>query len=187
MKFIATGLAGSFVIDIEPITDERGYFARLWCRDEFAAQGIATDAVQMSVSHNPVQGTLRGMHFQWPPSQEAKLVRCQRGRIYDVIVDLRPESSTFCAHFAVELDSDRQNALYIPPGFAHGFQTLQPDCDITYMMSDVFRPELYGGVRFDDPAFAIDWPLPLGPIAERDHGYADFDRAAYCRKYSQCV
>lgn len=185
MKFIPTGLAGAFVINIEPIADDRGYFARLWCGEEFAAQGISMNVVQTSVSHNPTQGTLRGMHFQWPPSQEAKLVRCQRGRVHDVILDLRPGSSTFAAHFAVELDSERQNALFIPSGFAHGFQTLQADCDITYMMSDVFCPELAGGVRYDDPAFAIDWPLALGPIAERDRNYADFDPIAHGQRYSQ--
>ena len=185
MKFLPTDLDGSYVIEIDPVEDDRGFFARLWCREEFQQQGIAMDVVQASVSHNTVAGTLRGLHFQWPPSHEAKLVRCERGRIYDVIVDLRPESPTFTRHVAVELDSQSSNALYVPAGFAHGFQTLEADSDVVYMMSDQYQPELADGVRFDDPAFGVDWPLAVSCIAARDSDYPDFDPATYFSRYSQ--
>lgn len=181
MRFVATPLAGVWVVEAEPAADVRGHFARLWCRDEFAAHGIDMEVVQASISHNAAAGTLRGMHFQRPPSREAKLVRCERGRVHDVIIDLRPRSPTFGAHFALELDALRHNALYVPPGFAHGFQTLLPECDVAYMMSDVFRPDLADGVRHDDPAFGIAWPLPVSCILGRDREYADFDRAAFVR------
>lgn len=185
MNFIPTGLQGAYMIDIEPIEDERGFFSRLWCRREFAAQGIAMEVVQVSLSHTILCGTLRGLHFQWPPSHEAKLVRCERGRVYDVIVDLRPGSATFTRHAAFELDGGKRNALYVPPGFAHGFQALEADSDVVYMMSDYYRPELADGVRFDDPAFAIPWPLPVECIADRDRCYADFDRQAYSGRYTR--
>lgn len=175
------------MIEIDQMDDERGFFARLWCRDEFKAQGIEMDVAQASLSHNPLRGTLRGLHFQWPPSREAKLVRCERGCIYDAIIDLRPESSSFGQHFAIELNSRRRNALYVPSGFAHGFQTLEADSDVVYMMSDVFRPTLADGVRFDDPAFGIAWPLPVSCMIDRDRGYPDFDRAAYVKKYREAV
>jgi dTDP-4-dehydrorhamnose 3,5-epimerase len=125
------------------------------------------------------------LHFQWPPSKEAKLVRCQRGSVFDVIVDLRPESASFMQHICVELSSETQCALYIPAGFAHGFQTLEDNCDIHYMMTDTYQPDLYGGVRYDDPAFDITWPLPVTIIDDRDRNYSDFDSAAYTRRYQQ--
>ena len=185
MNFVPTPLAGSFLIEIDRKEDTRGFFARLWCREEFEAHGIAIDVVQASVSHNAVAGTLRGMHFQWPPSREAKLVRCERGRVYDVIIDLRPDSPTFTHHFTVTLDGERRNALYIPSGFAHGFQTLEADSDVIYMMSDFHRPDVADGLRFDDPAFGIDWPLPVTRIIERDCNYPNFDQAGYLRKLAQ--
>lgn len=184
MKFTPIELAGAYMIHIDRMEDERGFFARLWCRKEFDAHGISMDIVQLSLSHNSVCGTLRGLHFQWPPSQEAKLVRCERGSVYDVIVDMRPDSATFARHVATELDSRLHNILYVPPGFAHGFQTLERDSDVVYMMSDYYRPELSDGVRFEDPAFSITWPLPVGCIADRDRDYPDFDRRAYCERYS---
>ena len=187
MNFVPTPLAGSFLIEIDRKEDARGFFARLWCREEFEAHGIAIDVVQASVSHNAVAGTLRGMHFQWPPSREAKLVRCERGRVYDVIIDLRPDSPTFTHHFTVTLDGERRNALYIPPGFAHGFQTLEADSDVIYMMSDFHRPDVADGVRFDDPAFGIDWPLPVTRIIERDRNYPNFHQAGYLRKLAQAA
>ncbi len=183
MKFTPTDLQGAYIIEIDPEKDDRGFFARLWCQNEFQQHGITMDLVQASVSHNAVAGTLRGLHFQWPPSQEAKLVRCQRGRVYDVIVDLRPDSSTFTQHVAVELDSRAHNAVYVPPGFAHGFQTLEANSDIVYMMSDYFRPELADGVRFDDPQFEIEWPLPIDCIVDRDRDYPDFDSDSYTKRY----
>lgn len=184
MIFEATPIAGAFVVRIERRDDERGFFARLWCRDEFAAHGIGATMAQASISHNRVAGTLRGLHFAWPPAAEGKLVRCERGRIRDVIVDLRPDSPTFLSHFAIVLDDNTRDALYIPPVVAHGFQTLVADCDVLYMMNDVVRPELSGGVRYDDKAFDIDWPLPIGMIAERDRTYPDFDRDAHAARYA---
>jgi dTDP-4-dehydrorhamnose 3,5-epimerase len=187
LKFSPTPLAGSYLIDVDRKEDDRGFFARLWCREEFAASNIPIEIVQASVSHNIESGTLRGMHFQWPPSSEAKLVRCERGRVYDVIIDLRPDSATFTHHFGVVLDSDHRNALFIPPGFAHGFQTLEANSDVVYMMSDLYRPELAGGVRFDDPAFNIDWPLPVSRIIGRDRSYPDFNRTGYIREFRRHV
>ena len=187
MKITATPLAGAYVIDVERLEDERGYFARLWCRDEFARHGIAMDVVQASVSHNVLAGTLRGMHFQRPPSREAKLVRCERGRIFDVIIDLRPELPTFGRHFAIELAGGTHTALYVPPGFAHGFLTLVPDSDVVYMMSDVHRPELADGVRHDDPAFRIRWPMPVRCMMERDRRYPDFDGAGFAGRTGDAI
>jgi dTDP-4-dehydrorhamnose 3,5-epimerase len=181
--FEATPLAGAFVVRIERHEDARGYFARLWCRNEFAAHGIDMALVQASISSNRRAGTLRGLHYAWPPSNEAKLVRCSQGRIHDVIVDLRPSSEFFLRHFVIELDATEHSALYIPHGFAHGFQTLVDDCEVVYMMTDFYRSELADGVRFDDPSFAIGWPRPVSVIAERDRRYPDFDRVAYCRRF----
>ena len=187
MKFAPIPLAGSYLVDIDRKEDDRGFFARLWCREEFEANNIPIEVVQSSVSHNIESGTLRGMHFQWPPSSEAKLVRCERGRVYDVIIDLRPDSSTFTRHYGVILDSDCRNALFIAPGFAHGFQTLEANSDVVYMMSDLYRPELAGGVRFDDPTFDIDWPLAVSRIIERDRRYPDFSRAEYVNAFKRHV
>ncbi|MFT4825342.1 MAG: dTDP-4-dehydrorhamnose 3,5-epimerase [Halioglobus sp.] len=184
MKFLATELEGSFVVQVDPIEDDRGFFARLWCKEEFQQHGIRMNIAQANVSHNASAGTLRGLHFQWSPSQEAKLVRCERGKIFDVIVDLRPHSPTFTQHVAVELSASSQNALYVPVGFAHGFQTLEADCDVVYLMSDDYRPELADGFRFNDSAFSIDWPLSVSCISPRDRDYPDFDPSAYCRRYS---
>jgi dTDP-4-dehydrorhamnose 3,5-epimerase len=174
LNFTATPIPGAWFVELDRKADERGYFARSWCRDEFAARGLPDVMVQASISHNTARGTLRGMHFQRAPSREAKLVRCQAGRVVDVIVDLRPESPAFCRHHAVELSAASGAALFIPPGVAHGFQTLEPDCDVYYMMSDVYQPELAGGVRHDDPAFGIRWPLPVAVIAPRDAAFPDF-------------
>lgn len=187
MIFAPTPLAGALIVEPERKVDERGFFARTWCRQEFAQHGIDVEVVQASVSHNRRAGTLRGMHFTWPPSREGKLVRCERGAVYDVIVDLRPDSSTFLQHFGAELNQDNGRALYIPPGFAHGFQTLTDDTDVVYMMTDFYRPELADGVRFDDPAFAIRWPRSVTVIVERDRTYPDFGRDAHVRRYRECV
>ena len=187
MRFVPTPLAGAYVIEIDRMEDERGFFARLWCREEFTAHGIEIEIVQASVSHNARAGTVRGMHLQLPPSREAKLVRCERGRIHDVIVDLRPAAPTFTKHFAVTLDAERRNALYIPPGMAHGFQTLAAYTDVSYMMSDYYRPELQAGVRWNDPAFRISWPITAVTIMQRDATYPDFDPAAFAAQYAQRV
>ncbi len=145
--------------------------------------GIPVDMVQSSVSFNRLAGTLRGLHFAWPRSQEAKLVRCERGSVLDVIVDLLPDSPAFLHHFSVDLNDAERNALYIPPGVAHGFQTLVDDCTVLYMMTDFYRPELADGVRFDDPAFSITWPRPVTSIIERDRTYTTFDLVAHATRY----
>ena len=182
-----TPIFGACVVKLEPHADERGFFARTWCRDEFRRAGIDTEMVQASVSHNRRAGTLRGMHFTWPPSREGKLARCERGRVFDVILDLRPDSPSFLAHFSVELDDDRRMALYIPPGVAHGFQTLVDTCDVLYMMTDFYRPDLAAGVRYDDPKFGITWPRAVSTIAERDRTYPLFDLTRHCASYTTAV
>ena len=184
MIFQSTPIPGALLVQLERNTDDRGFFARSWCRNEFERQGIAVDMVQASLSHNRTAGTLRGLHFAWPLSQEAKLVRCERGRVLDVILDLRPASPAFLRHFAVGLDDQQHNALYIPRGVAHGFQTLVDECTVLYMMTDFYRPELADGVRFDDPAFGIAWPLPVTSIVERDRRYPDFDAALHTSRYN---
>jgi dTDP-4-dehydrorhamnose 3,5-epimerase len=159
--------------------DARGFFARTFCVNEFAAAGLATAAVQASVSYNERRGTVRGMHFQWPPSREDKLVRCVRGSVFDVLLDLRPDSPTYLQHRALALDEDNRDAVFIPHGVAHGFQTLADRTEVLYQMTDFFAPEINAGVRWDDPAFAISWPLSEIVISERDAACADFDRAAF--------
>src|ERR1700674_1685520 len=150
MRFEPLAIDGAALVRIEPQTDSRGFFARTFCVEEFAAAGLPTRAVQASVSYNERAGTVRGMHFQWPPSQEGKLVRCIRGRLHDVLLDLRPRSSTYLQHCAVTLDEENRDAVFIPPGIAHGFQTLVPRTEVLYQMSDRFAPELAAGVRWND-------------------------------------
>lgn len=185
MKFVPTPLAGAFEIEIDRMEDMRGFFARLWCHEEFAAHGIAINIIQASLSYNAAAGTVRGLHFQLPPSREAKLVRCERGRIYDVIVDLRPNAPTYMRHFALTLDADRRNALYIPPGMAHGFQTLAAGSEVLYMMSDFYDAALQYGVRWNDAAFGIAWPISDITILPRDAAYPDFDPAAFAAEYAR--
>ena len=184
MTFRELSIPGVFAIEVERENDERGYFGRIWCREEFAAHGMCVDMVQASVSHNRVAGTLRGMHFTWPPAREGKLVRCARGRVIDVLLDLRPDSPAFLRHIAVELDACLYNAAYIPPGVAHGFQTLIDDVHIIYMMTESYRAELADGVRWDDPAFGIRWPLQVSVMSERDRSYPDFDRTTHHRRFA---
>ena len=174
MIFRETHLAGAFLIDIEPHADERGLFARTWCHDEFAAHGLDARVAQASVSVTRQRGTLRGMHFQAPPFAEGKLVRCLHGAIYDAVIDLRPRSATFLRHFAVELAADTHRALWIPEGFAHGFQTLVDDVEVSYQMSAPYAPQAARGVRWDDPAFGIEWPLASPILNDRDAAYPDF-------------
>ena len=170
-----TAVPDAFVIDVEPRRDERGLFARTWCRRELAAQGLSTSLEQISLSFNPRKGTLRGMHYQAPPHEEVKVVRCTRGAIYDVIVDLRWSSPAFRQWFGVELNADNRRMLYIPEGLAHGFLTLAPDTEVSYQISREYVPEAARGVRWDDPAFGIDWPGTVAVISERDRSYPDFD------------
>jgi dTDP-4-dehydrorhamnose 3,5-epimerase len=173
VRFEPLAVAGAFAIDLEPNEDERGSFARLWCREDFARRGIVIDIAQANLSTNRQAGTLRGLHLARPPAREGKLVRCQRGRAHDVIVDLRPDSPSRLRHVAIELDARRHNAVWVPPGVAHGFQTLEDDTEIVYLMSEAYRSELATGVRFDDPAFGIAWPLPVTRISSRDREAPD--------------
>ena len=179
MRFEALKIAGASLVRIEPHRDPRGFFARTFCVDEFMAAGLPTAAVQASVSYNERAGTLRGLHFQWPPSREGKLVRCVRGKIHDVLLDLRPRSASYLQHTAVLLDEDNRDSVFIPWGVAHGFLTLAPHTEVFYQMTDVFAPELGAGLRWDDPAFAIQWPEPVKVISERDAQYPDFERERY--------
>lgn len=174
MIFTETKLAGAFVVEPDVYEDERGYFALTWSRDEFEARGLDAGLAQSNLSYNRRRGTLRGMHYQTAPHEQAKLVRCARGAIYDVIVDLRPGSPTFARWIAEELTESNRRMLYVPRGFAHGFQSLADDTEVAYQMSESYRPEAAAGVRWDDPAFGIRWPLEVAVIAPRDRDYPDF-------------
>lgn len=168
MIFTELGLAGAFVIEPERREDERGYFARTYCAREFHALGLTADWSQCATSHNRRKGTIRGLHFQRPPFGETKLVRCTRGAIHDVIVDIRPSSATYGRSFATELSAENARMVYLPDGFAHGFQTLTDACDVFYQISEPYRDEASDGIRFDDPALAIRWPLPVSVVSPRD-------------------
>lgn len=174
MRFVRLGLPGAWLVEIEPHADERGAFARTFCAREFAERGLATAFVQTSLSLNSRRGTLRGLHWQAPPHAEAKLLRCVRGRVYDVLVDVRPDSHTYRQHVAFELAADARNAAYAPAGVAHGFLTLTDDCEVHYAMSAFHAPEAARGARYDDPAFGIVWPEPVQVIAERDRSWPAF-------------
>jgi dTDP-4-dehydrorhamnose 3,5-epimerase len=176
MIFTETELKGAFIIDVEPINDERGMFARTWCQREFEAQGLKVPWVQNNVSLNHKKGTLRGMHYQVPPHEEIKLVRCTAGSIYDVIIDLRADSPTFCQHVGVTLSADNRRALYIPQNFAHGFQTLSDHTEVFYQMSAFYEGGAARGFRWDDSAFNIQWPEPLTVIADKDRAWPPFTR-----------
>lgn len=180
MRFQPLGIHQAALVKIDRNEDLRGFFARTFCAREFAAAGLPAEAVQASISFNVKRGTLRGLHFQWPPSQEGKLVRCGRGSIFDVLLDLRPGSPSYLRHAVVELDDERRDAVFVPPGVAHGFQTLAESTEVLYQMSDEYAPELATGVRWNDPAFAIAWPIAHGVvISSRDAAYPDFDRLAF--------
>lgn len=173
MKLVRLGIPGAYLVEIEPATDDRGFFARTFCARDFAAAGLAAQFVQTSLSVNPRRGTLRGLHYQAAPHGEAKIVRCVHGTIYDLLVDLRPESHIFRQHLAIELSGEARNAVYIPPGVAHGFLTLTNDCEVHYSMSEFYVPDAARGVRWDDPAFGIVLPEPVRVISQRDAGYPD--------------
>ncbi len=174
MRFRKTKLTGAFIVDIEPHEDDRGLFARAFCSREFAAHGLCERFVQCNLSYNHRRGTLRGIHFQRSPYGEAKLVRCVAGGIYDVIVDLRQDSPTFCEWLSVELTSRNRRALYIPPDFAHGFQTLTDRAEVFYQMSEFYDDDHAAGVRWDDRAIGIKWPIADPILSERDASYPDF-------------
>jgi dTDP-4-dehydrorhamnose 3,5-epimerase len=174
MIFQETGLKGAFVITLEPLTDERGFFARTWCQREFEAHGLNPRLVQCNVSFNHQRGTVRGMHYQAKPYEEAKLVRCTRGAIYDVIIDLRRDSATYKHWLAVELTDRNHLMLYIPEGLAHGFQTLEDNTEVLYQMSEFYRPEAARGIRWNDGGFGIAWPLDISLISQKDATYPDY-------------
>jgi dTDP-4-dehydrorhamnose 3,5-epimerase len=173
LKFTQSPLSGVYVVEIEPVEDDRGFFARIRCGEEFSAHGLNSVFQQDSISFNRKQGTLRGMHYQAPPHAEAKLVRCTRGAVYDVAVDLRSDSSTFCRWFAVELTADNRKMLYVPTGCAHGFQTLEDSSELLYQISEVYRPDLARGVRWNDAAFQIRWPISSPILSPRDLSFPD--------------
>jgi dTDP-4-dehydrorhamnose 3,5-epimerase len=173
MRFRATPLLGALLVELTPHRDERGFFARSYCREEFAAEGLCTDYPQCNISYNRTAGTLRGMHYETQP--EPKLVRCVKGAVHDVIADLRPGSPSRLRWFAVRLDASSRAALYVPAGFAHGFLTLEDDCEVFYQMGAAYRPECERGFRFDDPLFGIEWPTAPRLLSERDAAYPPFD------------
>ncbi|HWF90742.1 MAG TPA: dTDP-4-dehydrorhamnose 3,5-epimerase [Terriglobales bacterium] len=174
MIFQETKLAGVFEIQIEAKADERGFFARTWCQQEFEDHGLNPRLAQCSVSFNTKKGTLRGMHHQAAPFPETKVVRCTQGALYDVVLDLRAQSPTFKQWIGVTLDAEKRNMVYVPEGCAHGFITLEAETEIFYQISEFFKPELSRGVRWNDPAFKIEWPAPVELISERDRTYPDF-------------
>jgi dTDP-4-dehydrorhamnose 3,5-epimerase len=173
MIFIESPIRGAYLVRPEPLPDERGFFARSWCQKEFEAQGLNPRLAQCSISYNKKRGTLRGIHYQEIPYQEAKLVRCTRGAIYDVIVDLRPDSASFRQHFGARLDAENRSMLYVPEGCGHGFLTLEDDSEVFYQISEFYAPGHAGGVRWNDPAFGISWPEAVRVISERDRSYPD--------------
>jgi len=175
MIFTPTDLAGAFVIDIEAHQDERGFFARSWCENEFTDHGLNPCIKQCNISFNHLKGTLRGMHYQADPHGEVKLVRCTKGAIVDVIIDVRPDSPTYKQHFSIELNADNHRMLYIPEGFAHGFQTLEDNTEVFYQMGSEYVPDSACGIRWNDPIFGIEWPaVAKRTISQRDQEYSDF-------------
>jgi dTDP-4-dehydrorhamnose 3,5-epimerase len=175
MKFKETKLKGAYVIELERRGDSRGFFARTFCQKEFETHGLNSNIAQASVASNIMRGTLRGMHFQYPPVAETKLVRCTRGAILDIIVDLRPESATYLQHIAIELNEENRCALYVPARFAHGYQTLCDKTDATYEMGEFYSPNAEGGLLYNDRRLDLHWPLPVNAISERDQKFACLD------------
>jgi dTDP-4-dehydrorhamnose 3,5-epimerase len=175
MIFTETRLRGAFVIDLTPHEDNRGFFARAFCQREFAAHGLKPTIAQANVAANRAKGTLRGMHFQYPPAAETKLVRCTRGAVLDIIVDLRPESPTYLEHVAVDLSEDNYRALYIPERFAHGYQTLRDNTDTSYQVGEFYAPGTEGGLRHSDPRLRLTWPLPVAVISDKDRDWKLLD------------
>ncbi len=177
MRFLKTDLQDTRLIEIEPVGDDRGFFSRIFCTREFEAEGLETCFVQHSISFSATKGTLRGMHYQIHPHSEAKVVECVKGAVWDVIIDLRPSSPTYRQWQAFELNAKNRRQLYIPIGFAHGFQTLCDDAEVRYLISSFYEPSAARGVRHDDPAFSISWPLPISVISPRDLAWPEFTDA----------
>lgn len=176
MKFITSRLKGAYLIELDCLDDERGFFARSFCQREFLEYGLNPKVVQCNISYNRKKGTLRGMHFQTNPYEETKIIRCTQGKIYDVIIDLRQKSSTYCLWESFELSAENRRMLYIPNGFAHGFQTLEDETEVFYQMSEFYHPECASGVRWNDSVFVIEWPIANPIISLKDQSYLD-----YCR------
>lgn len=177
MLFTKTPLEGACLIELEKHSDERGFFARMFCEREFEAQGLVARFVQVNNSLATEKGTLRGMHYQLAPKAEVKVVRCVRGALYDLIIDLRKDSPTFCQHFGATLTADNRTMLYVPKGFAHGFMTLEEDTEALYLVDEFYAPDRERGLRWDDPKFGIDWPLAPAVISDKDRSHPDFDEA----------
>ena len=176
MNFIPTPLRGSYIIEVDPFTDERGWFARFYCRNEFETIGHHKEWVQLNHSVSYKKGTIRGMHFQKQPFAEIKMVKCIAGSVYDVIIDLRKDSETFLQWFGAELSAGNKKMLYIPEGFAHGFQCLEDNCELIYHHSEFYKPEAEAGIRYDDPQVKINWPLPVTMISPRDEQHPWLDK-----------
>lgn len=174
MKFTETRLPGAYVVDLQKMEDERGFFARAFCRNEFEQHGMVSDVVQANMSWNPTRGTLRGMHYQHHPYQETKFIRCTRGAIYDVIIDLRKGTPGFGQWVGIELTADNRSALFVPRDFAHGFITLTDDTEVLYLVSQSYQPGSEGGIRWDDSRFSIDWPIDPVCISEKDANWPDY-------------
>ena len=175
MQFLATPLADAFVVELDLRGDQRGFFARLFCENEFASAGLHSHFVQVNNSLSSRKGTLRGLHYQLAPAAEVKLVRCIRGALYDVIVDIRPDSPTYCRWFGAELSAANRRMMYVPRGFAHAFITLADETEAIYLVSDFYSPDCERGLRWNDPRFAIQWPLQPVEISEKDSNWPDFD------------
>lgn len=175
MKFLETPIQGVYIIEPELLSDQRGFFARIYCQQEFLDHGLNPNFVQDSISFNKKKGTLRGMHYQKKPFEEDKVIRCTKGTIFDVVIDLRPSSSTFKQWSGIELTEDNRKMLYVPKGCAHGFQTLRDSTEVFYQISAVYDPASSSGIRWDDPHFQIQWPLEVNMISERDTMYPDFE------------
>lgn len=171
MKFTATPLSGAYVIELQEIADDRGFFARAFCANEFKEHGLVSDLVQMNLSFNHKAGTLRGLHYQLPPATEAKCIRCLKGAIYDVIVDMRKDSPTYLQHFGIELSAENRTALYVPDMFAHAYLTLTDGAEALYSVSEFYTPGVEAGLRYDDPALGIDWPHEIVVISEKDRSW----------------
>lgn len=174
MKFSQTKLSGTYVVELEKREDSRGFFARTFCANEMTEHGLESKIVQTNMSRTMKKGTVRGMHFQTTPHQETKLVRCTRGSIYDVIIDIRPDSPTYKQWFGVELSAQNHTMLFVPRDFAHGFITLEDDCEVMYEVSEFYSPGFEGGIRYNDPAINIVWPIPVSDVSEKDASHPDF-------------
>jgi dTDP-4-dehydrorhamnose 3,5-epimerase len=168
MLFEETKLRGAFVIDLKRLEDNRGFFARAFCQNEFSEHGLKPVIAQANIAFSKIKGTLRGMHFQFPPAAETKLVRCTRGAVWDIIVDLRPESSTYLDHIAVELTADNHRAIYVPERFAHGYQVLEENSETSYQVGEFYTPSTEGGLMYNDPRLGLSWPLPVTEVSVKD-------------------